>query len=166
MKSRGFTLIEILVVVVILAVMASVLTLAVNGVGGERRLAAQSEQMQALLGYACEQAELTDQTIGISIDTAGYRFSQLRGPDWFALPSAELRERKWLDGTTTAFSRDGQPIRIADKYPDKPQIACFASGELTPFRLELALADLTRIYRLDGSPDGAVKIAAIDARPH
>ena len=166
MKSRGFTLIEILVVVVILAVMASVLTLAVNGVGGERRLAAQSEQMQALLGYACEQAELTDQTIGISFDTAGYRFSQLHGTDWFVLPAAELRERKWLDGTTMAFSRDGQPIRITDKYPEKPQVACFASGELTPFRLELSLADLTRIYRLDGSPDGDVKIAAIDARPH
>ena len=74
---RGFTLIEILVVVVILAVVAGAVTFAVGGIGGERQLAHQAEQTQALIGYACEQAELTGHSIGVGVSTQGYRFSQL-----------------------------------------------------------------------------------------
>ncbi len=164
LSDSGFTLIEILVVVVILAVMAATVTLAVGGVGGERQLSRETEQAQALIGHACEQAELTGKTIGISLNSSGYRFSELHGDDWLPLPLGEFRERAWLEGTASALSRDGQPVQIGEAYPDKPQLVCFSSGELTPFRLTLALADLPIRYRLDGQPDGDMTTTAIDAR--
>ena len=134
MSARGFTLIEILVVVVILAVLAGALTLAMNGVGGERRLAAQSEQVQALLGYACEQAELTDRSIGLSFKTNGYRFSNLDRGNWIPFGPGELRLRSWLEGTSALLTRDGRIVQIAGDFPEKPQLVCFSSGEMTPFR--------------------------------
>lgn len=160
----GFTLIELLVVVVIVAVIASALTLSIAGAGGERQLAHQAEQAQALIGYACEQAELTSRNIGLSFNADGYRFSQLDRADWMPMRSSELRERPWLDGTSSKLSRDDHAVEIASAYPDKPQLVCFSSGELTPFRLELALSDLPVVYRLDGQPDGDVKITAVDTR--
>ena len=162
--NRGFTLIEILVVVVILAVVAGAVTFAVGGVGGERQLAHQAEQTQALIGYACEQAELTGHSIGVGVSTQGYRFAQLERDNWLPFAAGDLRTRKWLETTRAALSRDGRPLEVAAEYPEKPQLICFSSGEMTPFRLELGLSDLRMTYRLDGQPDGDIKLVAIDAR--
>lgn len=162
----GFTLIELLVVVVIVAVIAGALTLSIGGAGGERQLARQAEQAQALIGYACEQAELTGRNIGLSFANAGIRFSQLESADWVAIRTTELRQRSWLDGMSSKLTSDDHQVQIAAAYPDKPQLVCFSSGELTPFRLELALADLPIIYRLDGQPDGDVKITTVNTRAH
>lgn len=161
---RGFTLIELLVVVVILAVLAGALTLAMGGLGGERQLEQQARRTQALIGYACEQAELVGRDIGVSIDRRGYRFSRRNGAAWLPLEIDELRPRKWLDGTQTALSSDGHAIVVGDDFPEKPQLVCFSSGELTPFRLELRLADLAQGWQLDGAPDATLKLAAVTER--
>lgn len=163
---RGFTLIELLVVVVILAVLAGALTLAMGGLGGERQLEQEARRTQALVGYACEQAELVGRDIGLSIDRRGYRFSRRNGAAWLPLESDELRPRQWLAGTHTTFSSDGHAIVVGDDYPQKPQLVCFSSGELTPFRLELRLADLTQGWQLDGKPDGSVVLVALHALGH
>ncbi len=160
----GFTLIELLVVVVIAAVIAGALTLSIGGSGGERQLAHQAERAQALIGYACEQAELTGRTIGLNFAINGMRFSQLDSDDWVTIRASELRERSWLDGTSSKLTSDDHQVQITSAYPDKPQLVCFSSGELTPFRLELALADLPIIYRLDGQPDGDVTITTVNTR--
>ena len=162
--NRGFTLIEILVVIVILAVVAGAVTFAIGGVGGERQLAHQAEQTQALFGYACEQAELTGHSIGIGVSVQGYQFSQLDHENWLPVVGGDLRKRKWLDTTRAVLSRDGRPLEVNADYPEKPQLVCFSSGEMTPFRLELGLSDLRVTYRLDGQPDGDTKIVTIDAR--
>lgn len=162
--TRGFTLIEILVVVVILGVLAAAVTLAVGAAGGERQLARQAEQMRALIGYACEQAELGGRDLGLSFDTIGYHFSVIERGDWVPNATVELRARKWLRGLTATLSRDGQPIAVTDNTPEKPQLVCFSSGELTPFRLELALADLATHYRIDGQPDGSVTLSTVETR--
>ncbi|MBU6199385.1 MAG: type II secretion system minor pseudopilin GspH [Xanthomonadaceae bacterium] len=165
-KRSGFTLIELLVVVVILAVLAGALTLAMGGLGGERRLEQQARRTQALLGYACGQAELVGRDIGVSIDRRGYRFSRRNGSAWLPLEKDELRPREWLTGTQAALSSDGHAIVIGDDFPEKPQVVCFSSGELTPFRLELRLADLAQSWQLDGAPDATLKLAAVAVRAH
>jgi general secretion pathway protein H len=163
-QRRGFTLIEILVIVVILAVLAGAVTLAIGGVGGERQLAREAEQLRALVSYACEQAERGGRDIGISLDTHGYQFNVSNRTEWEPAGSNELRPREWLGGAFPRLTRDGRQIQIAEKAPDKPQLVCFASGELTPFRMDLALADLPHLYRLDGEMSGDVTLAVVDAR--
>ena len=161
---RGFTLIELLVVVVILAVLAGALTLAMGGLGGERQLEQQAHRAQALIGYACEQAELLDRDIGIDFDRDGYRFSRRNGGVWLPLQNDELRPRRWLAGTAAALSSDGHAIVVGSDFSDKPQLVCFSSGELTPFRLELRLVDLAQAWRLDGAPDATVALTAVNLR--
>jgi general secretion pathway protein H len=165
-KRSGFTLIEILVVVVILGVVIGAVTLALGAVGGERQLARQAEQVRALFAYACEQAELTGRDLGISVDAQGYRFSVANRDEWIADKASELRARKWLVGTQTKLSRDGQHIAVAGEAPQKPQLVCFSSGELTPFRLELALGDVKQRFRIDGQPDGEVVLSTVESNAH
>lgn len=163
-QTDGFTLIEILVVVVILAVVSVAVMLSTDAIGGARQLAQEADRVHALLGYACEQAELTGREIGLSMNRKGYRFSRLDHSDWVPITNDELRERKWLAGTDVQLSRDGHSVRVIDDFPDKPQLVCFSSGELTAFRLDLRLSDLAQGWRLDGAPDGTLKLVAADAR--
>jgi general secretion pathway protein H len=163
-QPSGFTLIEVLVVVVILGVLAAALTLAVAGAGGERQLEREAEQARALIGYACEQAELSDREIGISLNDRGYRFSWLNRDRWDTFVDGELRPRSWLADGTAALARDGHVVEIVEQFPDKPQLLCFSSGELTPFLLDLGLSDLAQRYRLQGQPDGSVMLATVNPR--
>jgi len=162
----GFTLIEILVVVVILAIVAAAVTIALSGAGGERQLARAAERLRALTGYACEQAELSGREIGISVSKEGYRFSRNDHVAWLPLADGELRPRKWGVDATLALSRAGQRMQVDAGYPEKPQLVCFASGELTAFRMDLRLADSSTHYRIDGNPDGAVTASVVDDRAH
>jgi len=165
MRTRGFTLIEVLVVVVILAVLASALVLSTAS-SGERRLEREAEKLRALVAYACEQAELRGREIGVSLNSGGYRFSEFDRDAWVGFSDGELRPRTWLAGTDAMLSRDGHTVEVAAQFPDKPQLLCFSSGELTPFRLELALGEIAVRYRLDGDPGGAVALTTLSDRAH
>ncbi len=162
---RGFTLVEILVVTVILAVTVVAVTLAVSGAGGERQLARDAERLRGLIGYACEQAERRGRQIGISMNRDGYRFSRSDHADWLPELDGDLRPRKWsVPGAPALLTHDGARVDIGDEFPPRPQLVCFSSGELTAFRLELALPDSTTRYRLDGRSDGDVTESVVESR--
>jgi general secretion pathway protein H len=161
--ARGFTLMEILVVLVILAVLAGAVSLALAGAGGERTLAREAERAEALIAYACEQAELGGRTIGISVNQSGYRFSRTEQEVWVPYKDGELRTRHWPAPMNATLRRDETPVPLGDDFPDNPQALCYPSGELTPFRLELGWAEVERRYRLDAKADGALELAAIEA---
>ena len=155
-RVAGFTLIEILVVVVIVGVLAAAVTIAMAGSGGERQLEREAERLQALLGYACEHAQIGGRAVGLSLVSGGFVFSQQNGDTWKAFADGELRDRHWPANLRVELSRDGKRIEIPPQPPEVPPVICFASGELTPFRLELTLPDLALRWRLDGSLDGDV----------
>jgi len=163
-RPHGFTLVEILVVVVIFAIMAATVAFTLAGAGGERQLENDAQRLRALVSYACERAELTGRPIGLSLLTSGYVFSEHLRTEWKPLAEGELRPRKWVLGAIPHLSRDGIAVAIASSAPDEPQLACFSSGELTPFRLDLGLADHVEGWRMDATPDGALTLARHDVR--
>ena len=162
-EPRGFSLIEILVVLVIIAVAAAAVTLSIAGAGGERQVERDAERLRALIGFACEQAELRGRSIGISLSRGGYAFSTSEQADWLPETDAELRARKWSVPAAATLVRAGHAVAIGADFPEKPQLVCFASGELTPFRLELAPPDGARRFRIDGAPDGELVASSVDA---
>ena len=163
--AAGFTLIELLVVVVIVAVLAAALTLSIGSAGGARQLAHESEKLQALLSHACEQAELSGREIGLSFVSDGYGFSRFEGDLWLPLKrgSEELRRRHW-NGIASSLQRNGIRVSVLADFPEKPQIVCFSSGEITPFELSLGLGELDVHYQLSGQPDGTLKLAMVNGR--
>lgn len=162
---RGFTLLEVLVVVVITAILVAALTLSV-GATGERQLANASERFQALLGHACNQAELSGREIGAAISADGYTFMRLDGDRWRALPGdGELRPRQWPTGMRIELTREGRSVALATAQRDAPQLVCFSSGEATPFALVAKLGDVAVSYRVTGADDGTLTSDRIGSTP-
>jgi general secretion pathway protein H len=155
-RPTGFTLIELLVVVVIVGVLAAALAISIGG-SSARVLGNTAERFQALLGQACEQAELTGREFGVVVAADGYSFVRLHGGEWHAVGAdGELRARRWPDGLRIEFVREGRPLELATPAQDSPQLVCFSSGELTPFALTLALGDAG--MRIVGTDDASITI--------
>lgn len=165
-RPRGFTLIEILVVLVIVGVLALAVSIGIATVGGERQLTREAERFQALVAHACTRAELGGREIGLRLDDQGYAFTRLGFEGWTSeAEEGELRPRQWVQGMRVELRRDGRELRLDEGARDLPQIICFSSGELSPFVLRLALGDVETRYELSGHPDGRVTLDRVAARP-
>lgn len=161
--ASGFSLIELLVVVVIVAVLALAVTLSVAG-GADRQLRREGDRFETLVHFACEKAGQAGREIGVDVGAGGYSFRQLDGDTWQAIAAdSEMRPRSWLDGMRVTLSREGRSVDLAAREAP-PQIVCFSSGEMTPFALTLALGD-AKPYRITGSDDGTTKRDSVEARP-
>ena len=164
-RRRGFTLIEVLVVLAIVAVLAIAVGIGVASAGGERRLVREAERFQALVAHACTQAELGGRSLGVRIDAARYAFMSLGIDGWVeGRDEGELRPREWMPGLDVALARDGRAVRTTDADVLAPQIVCFPSGELTPFRLTLSLGEGLAAIDIDGEADGRIALSRRSAR--
>lgn len=73
--AAGFSLLELLVVVFIVGVLATMLTLSVGVVGGDRELETEIDRLIALIELAREEASLQGREIGMRFHDRGYEFA-------------------------------------------------------------------------------------------
>src|SRR5258708_2669314 len=72
--AAGFTLIEILVVVLIIGLISAGMLLSMSLTGRDRELEKESDRLLALFTYAREQAELQTREYGVLFEDDGYEF--------------------------------------------------------------------------------------------
>ena len=159
-RTRGTSLLELLVVIAIIAVLTGVAVLAVSAVGAPRQLEREAERWAALIALACERAQWTGRDVGIHVASARLGFSAPRGDAWVLETSGDLRPRDLPAGFSARLRIDGLEREASRDLPEAPQAACFASGELTVFEIELAVADIAP-RRIRGELDGRVELAAL-----
>ena len=149
--TRGFTLIEVLVTVVIVAVMASVLVLSIGAGDEEQVLRREAERLQARIGYACERAELGGRDVGLHLRDGGYAFSAQQVEGWHFIEDDVALKRVSLS-EAMHLSADAQALESA--FTEQPQVLCFASGEALPMTIELAAGPRATRWRIDIALDG------------
>ena len=74
MRSRGFTLVEILVVVVIMAVVISLAVLSIGVTGRDSQLDEESRRIEGLVDILHERALLEGRDFGLRIEPTAYEF--------------------------------------------------------------------------------------------
>lgn len=163
--ARGFTLLELLVVLAIMAVVAGMAVLAAGGMDG-RRLENAARSTEALLAHACERASMTGRDMGIALVGDGLRFGYL-APQGFQLvrddPADPLRPRPMDESLHLTLVREGEHLEPQQDPPSGAQLACFASGELTPFTLLFEAQGSSERWQLTGHLDGALELERSDA---
>ena len=141
--SRGFTLIEILVVVAIIAIITAVTLLSVNLTGRDRELEKESDRLLALINYAREQAELQTREYGVMFQDDGYEFLtyDTRRASWRSVFEDDaLKARKLPDGLGFKLTVEARPVVLArpkDAKDKTPQLMIYSNGDLTTFAATL-----------------------------
>jgi len=152
-RDKGFTLVEILVVVVIMAVVISLAVLSIGVTGRDNQLDQESRRLQALIDLLHERALLEGRDFGVRVEPNAYEFVvyDTFHDAWQRFDEEnQYRHRDLPKGLSFQLQLDQQTVvlKAVDKAltggpPPAPQLAIAASGEGTPFRLIL-LRDATQ----------------------
>ena len=142
-KNKGFTLIEVMVVIAMMAILTAFV---VPYLPGDRAELMQEEmdRFQSKIVYAQTQAILQSQDLGFIVDESSYKFLQRTPSGWEEfeeepLQSQEIEQifkHRILIDDVEFFPED------VDEYqPIKPIVLFYASGEMSPFKYQLALSE-------------------------
>lgn len=165
----GFTLLEILVVMVIIAFMTGMAVLAVGGGNLDDKLKLESTRLAELLRLASEQAQMRGKEVGVEVKADGYRFLVLQNFRWMPIEDEPaFRERRLdepmelniaLDADAKTLFGEGlrrpeaeggaggkgrgaavpAEAREREEQGPRPQIFILSSGEFSPFALGLGI---------------------------
>lgn len=106
---RGFTLLEVLMVVLLVGIISSVVVMSVNTSGPERALPEESQRLAALLEQAANEAVMQNQEYGLRVTGQGYVFLCLDEAKqrWTGCADDIFRERELPDGLELRILRPG-----------------------------------------------------------
>lgn len=168
----GFTLLELLIVVFVVALLASVTALSIDGLGS-RRAEQEAERLAALINLARDEAVLGGRDLGLRLEPERIAFvtwqqgADGRGIEWRTLDDdPQLRPRAVEPGIRYEFEQEGgtrrQPARNLLQGNPKggaPQLLFLTSGETDPFLIRVRAADDTGPGTwVRGDADGVVKV--------
>lgn len=155
-RQSGFTLVEILVVVFIVATVASIAVLSVGVVGDDDELETEHRRLASLLETVQDEAMLQGREFGIEFMTSAYRFVEFDPltRQWMEVPGDDLyRLRTLPEGLQFVLYVDDKlielesnPRELADPDEDAtrssaqqyaPHLFVFASGESTVFKIHV-----------------------------
>lgn len=183
----GFTLIEILVVIVIIGVIVSAATLAIGVLGGDREAEDETRRFWAVLRQAREEAELQGIDLAVYVAAGAYEFMRLdqRTNIWVPMQGDALyvprelpeglRFRMWLESREIVLKprlpqrvvptpekdedepRSQRLVQNSNENPP-PQIMVLSSGEIMPFEVQIERDGAEALWRVVAQPDNDLRI--------
>ena len=143
-RARGFSLIEIMVVITIIGLITAVVMIKFVGNNRDTGLDQEAERLSALFDYVREQAELQTRDFGFRANDRGYSFVvfDVIANQWRPVEEDDaLRDRELPGGLEPHVVVEGRSIVLEREKKDlkdfQPQILIFANGDLSSFEISL-----------------------------
>lgn len=163
---QGFTLVELLVVMVIIAIASSIVVLKVGTYySSNKRTEIFARELSSMIQLARNQAVFSLNVIGLRISGNKVTFLQLNntnGLHWIPLDehdsfwaSRTIPEKVIMQLTTP----DDSESQSSQKDASSPQIIIFPSGEMTPFTLSMHKLGSSQTYLIKGSYPGTIELS-------
>ena len=134
---KGFTLIEMMVVVVIAAIMMGAVTLSFPNNQADELLEKEGNRLVALINFAQDEATLQSREFALALDATGYAFYLNNEGNWVAADDTFARHN-FPDVIKPALYLEGEKIALSNKKNRHPQILILSTGEVTPFNYRLS----------------------------
>lgn len=142
----GFTLIEILVVLIIVGLLASLAVFNMAGSSQQRELENTVHDLYLLMQTASEQAVLNNAELGLILEDGSYQFVAFQDDtgEWKMSGERLFRSRslpEWL--ALTHYIENDAPRLTSSEDRLRPDVVFFSSGETTPFIIEFTIGGNT-----------------------
>ncbi len=166
-SQSGFTLLELIVVVVIIGVMASFVVLSI-GLGHSDEVKQEARRLHALIDLAAQESMLSGRELGVRFKEQEYRFYSQVYEDkklvWRPLTDDEhLSEARELpEQIELELYVEGSIVDL-DKPLEWVHITLLSSGEIIPFELLIKQYESGLVYYLTGSITGKLTLRLNDA---
>lgn len=157
--NSGYTLLEILVVLVIISIVAGVALLTI-GHNDNKELQAFTRELTQTLTLAEEQALLQPVTLGLMFTTHSFRFYEYRqtrsSASWQALNDRELGLHRIPEDIQLSLQINDKILPLEPVEGKLPALFVSTNGTLTPFTLLIGKKNKKPRYQLIGHADGSI----------
>ena len=161
----GFTLLELLIVLVIIGVVIGAVALSIHNSDSGQKVRSAANILRARLLFAEQQAVVQSTTIGFAVSQQGYQFYRLQDRSssmqlfWQPIKHQEaMKLQVWPGDFNISLSLPNNPnALVPNTLPERPVIVFNPSGGVTPFTLRLDSFVIT------GKATGAITIGMAHA---
>lgn len=148
-RARGFTLLEILVVLVIAGLLLGVV--AFNAMPGPRQaLQTEAQRIALLLQLARDEAIVRNRAIAFEASSDNYRFLERDGSSWIPVPQDDLLRERGFSHAPISVSMTPAILNAASNGDAEVRIVFGREPVDRPFVLTLASGDARVAVRADG----------------
>lgn len=144
-RQRGFTLVELLIVLTIIGLMSAAVVIAIPDQRGS--LVSEAERFAARANAAQERAVMDARPMAIRVTDAGYGFDRRDKGQWQALNAKPFIDYSWSEGTRAAVGQQGVARIVFD-----------TTGTAEPLRLLLVREEEQVLVEI--GHDGRIDVAA------
>jgi len=161
----GFTLLEILVVMIIIAIASSIIVLKMGDFYlSNKRIEVFAKELSSLIQLARNQAIFSMNVIGLRITGRDVTFVQLDDTKDMNWKTMDKKDAFWTSRTIPenvvieVKMEGGGNDQSLQKKAFSPQIIIFPSGEMTPFTLSMHRLGSAQTYTIKGSYIGQIEL--------
>ena len=150
--SLGFTLVEILVVMLIISITFGFAMLAVGDFGESRRIRSSAETFAQFVELMHERALLEASTIQIQLNSTTYTAQKLDGNHhWQTLRTAKNHSQILPKKTQISIVQGSKKMGTLF-------ITVNGSGDMTPFKVYFGTSERAKLATISGDENGVVKL--------
>ncbi len=159
MRQRGYTLLEILVVVAVIAILSGALLLSARGAGSDRLIEDEARRLALVLQLMCDQAVIEGRFAGLGYALTSYSTYELSSRGWLMVESnGPLKVHALHEGLQLTESDADQALPPV--LPPEPQLLCAPTGEIGEHDLRLAPVGSNAGWRIALNRDGISELTA------
>ncbi|MCJ8297193.1 MAG: type II secretion system minor pseudopilin GspH [Colwellia sp.] len=186
-KQHGFTLIEVMVVIVLIGLMASLVQFNFSGNNPADKLKHESARFAAIFEVAADYGMLNNVELGLIVKKDSYQFVGYDGTQWTEIPDQDWQAHVTMsEEIELSLELDDLPIDEpllfdADTFREKdeddftlmskeerenkiiPQVYILSGGDLTPFSVTFRINE--DLAFIEGAEDLAYRVTGIYSIP-
>lgn len=138
---KGFTLFEIIVVVIIVTISASAILFSTSFTSGSSDLKILGNDLSKTMRLLYQEAIFENRNFAISLNHQGFKVLEYDGQDWAESQQSFFRKVKLNESQQSSLIIENLVVASVDQSDPVPHILILSSGEMTPFEWQIRDSD-------------------------